>query len=195
MNELESGRREDDLAVCLAAAVDAKGLYYPSHSEGVEDLCRRIATQMGLPERHVAQVATAGLLHDAGKLMSQDSILLKPSSLSDDEFDHIKYHPVCGEELLIAAGFIEEAMWVRHHHERYDGTGYPDGLAGEDIPVESRIICVADACHAIQANRSYRRARSMRWALAEIGRQSGKQFCPAVVSALQAIHLAGYRGA
>lgn len=181
--------RQMGLAVHFAEAVDSKGGYYPSHSQGVEQIARSIAEAMNFTPDHAARVALAGLLHDIGKLLTPDRILLKPCLLTAEEFVVMREHVTDGERLMVAAGYGDEALWVRHHHERWDGTGYPDGLAGEDIPLEARILCVADACHAMQADRPYRRACSITWALDELGGAAGAQFCPVTVSAIQAMTL------
>jgi HD-GYP domain-containing protein (c-di-GMP phosphodiesterase class II) len=181
--------RQMGLAAQLAAAVDAKGSYYPSHSQGVEQIARSIAETMHFPPDRVARVALAALLHDVGKLLVPDQILLKPTLLTTEEFAVMRGHAADGERVLVAAGYGDEALWVRHHHERFDGTGYPDGLAGDAISIEARIVCVADACHAMQADRPYRRARSIAWALSELGREAESQFCPAVVRAVQSMAL------
>lgn len=181
--------RQMGLAAELAAAVDAKGAYYPSHSQGVEQIARSIAEALNFTPDHVARVALAALLHDVGKLLVPDRILLKPTLLTADEFAVMRDHASDGERILVAAGYGDEALWVRRHHERWDGAGYPDGLAGDAIAIEARILCVADACHAMQADRPYRRARSISWALAELGREAASQFCPTVVHAVQSMAL------
>ena len=113
-----------------------------------------------------------------------DAILNKPAALTDAEFELMKRHSLLGGDIVEAADMHEEARWVRHHHERYDGTGYPDGLAGDDIPLESRIILVADAFEAMTSDRPYRVAPGQEFAVEELQRHAGTQFDPHVVDAL-----------
>jgi diguanylate cyclase (GGDEF)-like protein/putative nucleotidyltransferase with HDIG domain len=172
------------LANALALAVDAKDSYTRSHCQTVSRLCVVIATELGVPAEQFVRVRLAGLLHDVGKIGVPDSILNKPSALTDDEYEHMKSHAVLGAAIIEAADMPVEAHWVRHHHERMDGTGYPDGLAGGDIPVQSRIILVADAFEAMTSDRPYRLAPGQDYAIDELRRHSGTQFDADVVEAL-----------
>ncbi len=181
-NEFE---RATSLASSLAVATDAKGSYYPSHSRGVEQIARSVAEHMGcFTPSHIARIALAGLLHDVGKLLTPDRILLKPGPFDPEEESIMRDHPGHGEKIMLAAGYGDESYWVRHHHSRWDGEGYPDGIKREAIPIESRIIGVADAFHAMQSDRPYHRAQTVGWALAELAKNSGTQFYPAAVEAL-----------
>jgi diguanylate cyclase (GGDEF)-like protein/putative nucleotidyltransferase with HDIG domain len=175
------------LASALARAVDAKDSYTQSHSEMVSTICVLVADELGLAPDRVAKLRMAGLLHDVGQIGTPDRILQKPAKLSDDEYAVIQQHPVKGAEIARAAGLEEESEWILHHHERIDGDGYPDGLAGEVIPLESRIILVADAYEALIADRPYRRGRPAAEALEEIERHAGTQFDPHCVAALRAV--------
>ncbi len=177
-------RHTDALATALARAVDAKDAYTHSHCETVSELCGLIAQELGMSARHIARLRLAGLLHDVGKIGITDSILQKPGPLSDDEFEVMKTHTRLGHAIVTAAERPIEAKWILHHHERVDGQGYPDGLAGEDIPFESRVILVADAFEAITADRPYRMHQSVETALDELERHAGTQFDPACVAAL-----------
>ena len=180
-------RHATTLATSLARAVDAKDSYTHSHCETVAELCALMAQQLGLAPERVARVRLAGLLHDVGKIGVSDTILNKPGPLTDDEFAVMRTHPTLGSHIVSAAELIEEAEWIRHHHERMDGCGYPDRLAGEQIPLESRIVMVADAFEAITATRPYRAARPVGEALLELERHAGTQFDTRCVGALRAI--------
>jgi diguanylate cyclase (GGDEF)-like protein/putative nucleotidyltransferase with HDIG domain len=185
--DVEAAEHEHDerpLASALALAVDAKDSYTRSHCQTVSQLCAVIAAELGLDAERLARVRLAGLLHDVGKIGVPDAILNKPAALTDAEYDQMKRHSLLGGEIVEAADMPVEARWVRHHHERYDGGGYPDGLAGEDIPLESRIILVADAFEAMTSDRPYRKAPGQQFAISELERHAGAQFDPRVVDAL-----------
>jgi diguanylate cyclase (GGDEF)-like protein len=175
---------DQTLANALARAVDAKDSYTRSHSQTVAHLCALIAGELALEPERIARIRLAGLLHDVGKIGVPDAILNKPGKLSEDEYERMRAHSVLGYEIVSAAELATEAEWVRHHHERYDGNGYPDRIAGDAIPLESRIIFVADAFEAMTADRPYRRAPGREFALEELRRNAGTQFDPAVVAAL-----------
>jgi putative nucleotidyltransferase with HDIG domain len=172
------------LAAALARAVDAKDSYTRSHCQTVSQLSAMIAVELGFSGERLAKLRLAGLLHDVGKIGVPDAILNKPAALTDEEYEVMKQHAVLGFEIVESAGLPEQARWVRHHHERIDGRGYPDGLAGEAIPLESRIILVADSFEAMTSDRPYRRAPGQAFALTELARHSGTQFDPDVVAAL-----------
>jgi diguanylate cyclase (GGDEF)-like protein len=185
----DRGVEEDEhhtrtLASALARAVDAKDSYTRSHCQTVSQLCGLIGAELGLDTGRLTRLRLAGLLHDVGKIGVPDAILNKPARLTDDEYEHMKRHSLLGYDIVQAADMEVEARWVRHHHERFDGGGYPDGLAGEEIPLESRIILVADAFEAMTSDRPYRQAPGQSFAILELGRHSGTQFDPAVVEAL-----------
>lgn len=173
------------LATALAKAVDAKDSYTRSHCETVSQLCVLIAEQLGLPAEDVEQLRLAGLLHDVGKIGVPDAILQKPDKLTDEEYAEMQYHSTLGANIVAAAQLTEESSWVRHHHERLDGRGYPHGLSGTEIPLQSRIIFVADAFEAITSDRPYRLGRPADEALAELRRCAGTQFDPECVTALE----------
>ena len=175
------------LASALARAVDAKDAYTHSHCETVAELCALIATEMGMPADRVAKVRLAGLLHDVGKIGISDAILQKPGSLTVDEFEVMKTHPTLGCHIVSAAELYQESEWILYHHERLDGRGYPKGLHGDEIPLESRIIMVADAFEAITADRPYRDRRSVGEALEELNRHAGAQFDTQCLRALERI--------
>ena len=166
--------------------VDAKDPSTANHSETVSALAAAIAAEMGLDENTVDQLALAGLLHDIGKIGIPDSLLQAPRALTAVEFEAIKAHPGLGYSLLEGLGIAPIDEWILHHHENWDGSGYPDGLAGEDIPLGARIIRVADAFEAMTANRPYRAAQPVEYALNELRANAGTQFERAAVAAVEA---------
>ncbi len=180
----ENEHHAQTLANALALAVDAKDSYTRSHCQTVSQLCVAIAVELGVQRDQLSRIQLAGLLHDVGKIGVPDSILQKPASLTTEEYEQMKAHSVLGEAIIKAAEMPTEAHWVRHHHERLDGAGYPDGLAGTEIPLESRIIHVADAFEAMTSDRPYRSAPGHRYAIEELRRHSGTQFDADVVAAL-----------
>jgi diguanylate cyclase (GGDEF)-like protein len=173
----------------LIKVVDARDTYTGSHSESVSALVEVIGETMGLPEQAVRQLRLAGLLHDLGKIAVPDPILQKPGRLTPAEIECLRRHPKTGFDLLEGLEVHPVDLWILHHHEHWDGSGYPHGLAGEEIPIGSRIILVADAFDAMTSERSYRAAIGVDAAIAELHRYSGSQFDPTVVSALErALH-------
>jgi HD-GYP domain-containing protein (c-di-GMP phosphodiesterase class II) len=172
------------LAGALALAVDKKDASTRSHSQAVSTLCAVIETELGFQPDQVARIRLAGLLHDVGKIGIPDAILQKPTKLNAEEYEQMKTHSVLGHDIVQAADMPIEANWVRHHHERIDGGGYPDGLAGQDIPLESRIIHVADAFEAMTSDRPYRVAPGEQFAVQELQRNVDTQFDSGVVAAL-----------
>jgi diguanylate cyclase (GGDEF)-like protein len=173
------------LATSLARAVDAKDSYTRSHCETVAEGCVLIAERLGLEPERVADMRLAGLLHDVGKIGIPDSILQKPGRLTEDEFKVMKTHSTLGRDIVSAAGLERQADWILHHHERVDGNGYPAGLAGDEIPLESRIILVADAFEAMTSDRPYRLGRPVPDAVEELRANAGTQFDPDCVAALE----------
>jgi HD-GYP domain-containing protein (c-di-GMP phosphodiesterase class II) len=157
------------------------------HVEHVADLASRIAERLGLPEAVVLRCELGGWLHDVGKAAIPERILNKPGPLDDDEWAVMQTHPVIGENIVRnVAALRDAAAAVRHHHERYDGTGYPDRLAGSTIPIEARIVAAADAYAAMTADRPYSAALTREQATAELQRCARTQLDPRVVSALLA---------
>lgn len=168
-------------AASLARAVDTRDAYTGSHSQRVAQLAGRIAEQLGVDPEEVEMTRLAGSLHDLGKLAIPEEILRKPASLSEPERTILERHPQIGFRMLESLGVDPVAEWVLHHHERWDGTGYPDKLAGEEIPLGARIIFVADAFDAMTSDRVYRRPLSHEDALAELERCASTQFDPSIV--------------
>jgi diguanylate cyclase (GGDEF)-like protein len=170
-------------AAALARAVDSRDAYTGSHSERVAAIAGAIAEQLDLPATDIELTRLAGSLHDLGKLAIPEEILQKPGDLTSAEWLVVQRHPQIAHRMLESLGVDPVADWVLHHHERWDGSGYPDGLAGEDIPLGSRIVYVAEVYDAMTFGRLYRSPRSRDQALAEIDRCSGVQFDPQVVRA------------
>jgi len=164
------------LAAALARAVDAKDAGTRSHSETVAQLCVAIGERLQIEPTALERVRLAGLLHDVGKIGVADAILQKPGVLAPDELSAMTEHVEIGHAILLAAELPIEAHWVLHHHERMDGGGYPSGLSGASIPVESRIIAVADAFEAMTGTRPYREAISVDEAVVELQANAGTQF-------------------
>lgn len=177
-------RSSKTLATALARAVDAKDRNTRNHCETVSELCVRIGGELGLDTDRLGKLRLAGLLHDVGKIGIADAILQKPGPLDLVEMDIMRTHTQIGHDILAAAELRQEAEFVLHHHERMDGCGYPDGLAGDAIPLESRIILVADTFEAITSTRPYRESRARCEALLELEEHSGSQFDPLCVAAL-----------
>jgi diguanylate cyclase (GGDEF)-like protein/putative nucleotidyltransferase with HDIG domain len=170
-------------AAALARAVDRRDAVTGSHSERVAAVSTAIAEQLRLPRAEVDLIRLAASLHDLGKLAVPEELLQKPAELTTAEWLVVRRHPEIGHRMLESLGVAPVADWVLHHHERWDGSGYPDGLAGEDIPLGSRIILVASAFDAMMFGRLYRRPLTREEACAEIERCSGTQFDPQVVRA------------
>lgn len=168
----------------LVNALEAKDLYTGKHSERVTKYAAGAARVMGCSSAQIEAVQTIGYLHDIGKIGISDSILNKPGVLSGEEFEIVKKHPAIGESIVADLGLShEERAIIRHHHERWDGKGYPDGLGGKDIPLLARIVSVADAFDAMTSMRAYRDAVSRSESIAELTKGSGKQFDPGAVDA------------
>jgi ribonuclease P protein subunit RPR2 len=172
----------------LANAVEARDAYTGHHAERVAAYGLELARASGLEIADDPQTEFGFLLHDVGKVAVPDAILFKPAPLTDEERVLMERHPVIGWEILRDIDFLGDAkLVVRHHHERWDGRGYPDSLAGEDIPPAARVFAVADTLDALTTDRPYRPAGSFAEAREIIRAGSGRQFCPSSVEALHAV--------
>lgn len=170
--------------MALAAAIDAKDYYTRGHSQRVMEYALLAGTSLSLLEHELEVLQYASILHDIGKIGIADNILNKPKPLTDREWEIMVQHPEIGTNILKDIPFLEEARTlILHHHERYDGSGYPDGLNCNDIPLGSRLIAVADAFDTMTTERSYRVSLSVDHAIEELYRSSGTQFCPIAVDA------------
>lgn len=165
----------------LVKAVEAKDEYTCGHSEEVASIAKSLALRIGMSEEKAAQIYVAGLLHDVGKIGISNNILCKPSRLTKAEYDEIKLHTIKGYQILNPiGGFKHLAEAALQHHERFDGTGYPDGLSGEDILIEARILAIADAFQAMTSDRPYRKGLPYDEVIVEIKKGMGGQFDPEI---------------
>ena len=177
-----------DTVLALSKAVDARDSYTAGHSERVAKIAMDIAQKLGFPKKKIEQLEIAALFHDIGKLGIPDSILLKPEKLNEAEIQIIQQHPIIGANILKDVIFLKDTLSIiLHHHERYSGEGYPDGIKGDQIPIESRIISIADTYDAMTSDRPYRKGMSHLTAIDEIIRYKGIQFDPLLVNAFLSI--------
>jgi len=167
----------------LVTTIEAKDPYTRHHSQRVTDYSISLAKLLSLDDDQIEMLNFAGMLHDIGKIGVRDDILIKVEPLSEEEFETIKLHPTIGERIVEPLGLVpEEKAIIRHHHERYDGKGYPDGLKGEAIPLLARVVAVTDAFDAMTTTRSYRQALPVPTALGEMRRYAGTQFDPQIAN-------------
>lgn len=177
-----------DTIRALATAIDAKDPYTKGHSERVAKMALALAQELYLPEREIEKIEYTALLHDIGKIGVDERILGKDDGLTDEEFKKIKEHTITGAKIIEPIDFLKDSYKaIYHHHERYDGDGYPNGIKEKDIPLSARIITVADAYDAMGSDRPYRKKLSQDKIMKELTEQSGKQFDPEVVKALISI--------
>jgi len=168
----------------LNATVDAKDPYTAGHSQRVQEIALAVARELKIDPSRLDAIRLAAPLHDIGKLRVPDAILLKPGRLTEDEYEVIKRHPADGADIVCKLGRLREAVpLIRHHHERWDGKGYPDRLAGDDIPVEACVVGLADAWDAMTTDRPYHRALTREEAAEQVREGRGTQFAPHVVDA------------
>jgi putative nucleotidyltransferase with HDIG domain len=172
----------------LVNALEAKDLYTGKHSERVTRYATEVARILGCSGPQIESMQTVGYLHDIGKIGVRDSILNKPGPLTAAEYEIVKKHPAIGDSIVSELGLSpEERSIIRHHHERWDGAGYPDGLAGKDIPLLARIVSVVDAFDAMTSERAYRHAMSREESLAELLKNRGSQFDPSALDAFMEV--------
>lgn len=172
-------RLSEQVILTFAKTIDAKDKYTSGHSERVASYSREIAKRMGMSDADQQEIYQMGLLHDIGKIGVPDAIINKAGKLTDEEFQMIKKHPEIGAEILTTISELPGiSVGAKYHHEKYDGTGYPDKVAGEDIPFPARIIGIADAYDAMTSKRSYRDALPQQVVREEIEKGRGTQFDP-----------------
>jgi HD-GYP domain-containing protein (c-di-GMP phosphodiesterase class II) len=178
-----------DTIAALSRSMDSKDNYTGSHTERVSNISIGLGKRLGFTGAELDAIEIGALMHDIGKIGIPESILHKPGPLDNDEWIVMKRHPVISELILSEIDLSPIVLQIaRSSHERLDGAGYPDGLAGEEIPLPARIVLVADAYDALTTDRPYRRARRPRAAIDEIVANQGTQFCPLVVAALERIY-------
>ncbi len=172
----------------LANALEAKDPYTRGHSERVGAASRSLAQALGLPLHEAEMIGQAGLLHDIGKIGVPEAVLRKHGALDEDEWALMRKHPLIGAQIIAPFEFFAGgAVTIRHHHERCDGSGYPDGLAGEAIPIGARVVAVADVFDALTSDRPYRAALPQEAALDYLGRQAGRTLDARAVAAFVAL--------
>jgi len=180
----DRGVKAPDVVAALAAALAAKDPTTAGHTKRCSWYALKLAEEFGLPEEETSVVRLASLLHDIGKLAIPDEVLFKPGPLNEEEWAQMKQHPTAALHVLSHIRSLTDATpAILHHHEHFDGSGYPDGLAGEQIPIASRILLVTDAFDAMTTDRPYRKAMPVEAAIEELKRNSGSQFDPLVVGA------------
>jgi putative nucleotidyltransferase with HDIG domain len=186
---------EDDRGLgrlrALARELDAEDPGTEGHSERVARVAEKLALSCGWHADQAIRLAQAALLHDVGKLGIGEAVLRKPGPLSAQELEQIRNHPDTGAEIAVKALDEEQLGWIRHHHERWDGTGYPQGAAGETIPAGARLLALAEAWDSMTSSRVYGTALSLADALAECKRERGTQFAPEAVDALDRLWALG----
>lgn len=192
--ERELERSFYDTIRAVVATIDAKDGYTHHHSERVATFAVRIGRELGRPDKELQTIRLAALVHDVGKVGVPEHILNKPEQLSEQEFEQMRLHPIHGVDILshIQSPRLQEILpGVRHHHERWDGSGYPDGLAGEQIPFLGRLLAVADALDAVRSGRPYREKRSLEQTIELLTGASGTHFDPAIIDAVESLHERG----
>lgn len=179
--ECEMNFEYHDLVDCITSALDARDPYTGNHSRRVSDMACFLCGKLGLSDHETQEIHIAGHLHDIGKIGVPDRVLLKPDKLNDEEWTLMKQHPQIGAEILSKSQqFTRIAAIILHHHERWDGKGYPYGAKGEEIPLGARIIAVCDSIDAMASARAYRKALPLKVCRAEIERNSSLMYQPEI---------------
>ena len=183
--ECEEEFEYHELVECITSALDARDPYTGNHSRRVSELACYICSLIGLSESETQEIHIAAHLHDIGKIGIPDRVLLKTGKLDDDEWAMMQRHPQIGADILACShGFSRISAIILHHHERYDGGGYPFGAKGEEIPLGARIIAICDSIDAMASTRSYRKALPMDVVRSEIEKNIGKMYDPAIAQAV-----------
>jgi response regulator RpfG family c-di-GMP phosphodiesterase len=171
-----------DSVKVLAGAIDAKDPYTRGHSDRVRRMSMRIGMKMGFSEERLENLVFGALLHDIGKIGIRDEVLQKKGQLTPEEYQYVQQHPLIGVKIVEGVDFFKDKIsMIRNHHEHFDGSGYPDGLMGETIPLEARIIAVSDAFDAMTSLRPHRKAMPVEDVILEMGKGKGKQFDPRIL--------------
>jgi putative nucleotidyltransferase with HDIG domain len=187
VEECDGLEERQSVIVTLAAALEARESGAAAHSLRVAAYARDMALELQLPRHRVERLRIAGLLHDVGKIGIADRILCKPGPLTEPEWHEMRRHPEIGARILAVSEFDDVREWIRSHHERPDGRGYPDGVAAAEVALEARVLAVADAWEAMVSDRVYRPALTFENALLELRDGAGTQFDPQVVAALERV--------
>lgn len=183
--DCETSFKDHDLVDCITSALDARDPYTGNHSRRVSDMACELCHVLGLSGEATREIHIAGHLHDIGKIGIPDRVLLKPGRLDDEEWEMMKQHPKIGADILSGCHHFDRiAAIILHHHERFDGKGYPFGAKGEEIPLGSRIIAVCDSIDAMASNRAYRNALPLEKVREEIEKNSGVMYDPDVARAM-----------
>ena len=181
-NNMEYSELQNQFVDVFLMALGARDAYTKEHSNRLSFLAREISRELKLPPVEIKKIVLAAKLHDIGKIGISDAILLKPSKLTDEEFDKIKKHPVIGFDMLKNLSiFSHISDYILYHHEKFDGSGYPEKISGEDIPFGARVISVIDTIDAILTKRSYKEPKPVEYAVDELKKNAGTQFDPMIV--------------
>ena len=180
-NNMEYSEIQNQFVEVFLMALGARDAYTKEHSNRLSFLAREIGRELKLPPVEIKKIVLAAKLHDIGKIGISDAILLKPSKLTDEEFDEIKKHSVIGFDMLKNLSiFSHISDYILYHHEKFDGSGYPEKISGDDIPFGARIISIVDTIDAILTKRSYKEPKPVEYAIQELKKNSGTQFDPMI---------------